>query len=245
VAASTAAFRSLAQVYDPFHIVAELDSPARISAPSGGAFAFDWANLRASARLSMDFPDQIDTVVTSLTADAGADGSAATRLFSAGSAEAHMLKAGDDLKLAASFADATIDPKLLKGAELPPLKGEVDITVKDGVSFVRFGSGSLRGQSGTIQTLAVSSGDTAGLSLSGPFSVASDGLVDADLSVTIRDPKALSAILMKAFPGMADQIRTSFAGLAVMGDNPTLPLKISKGRAMLGFIPLGNVPPLE
>ena len=44
---------------------------------------------------------------------------------------------------------------------------------------------------------------------------------------------------------MADQIRTSFAGLAVMGDNPTLPLKISKGRAMLGFIPLGNVPPLE
>jgi len=29
-----------------------------------------------------------------------------------------------------------------------------------------------------------------------------------------------------------------------MGDNPTLPLKVSKGRAMLGFIPLGNLPPL-
>jgi hypothetical protein len=69
--------------------------------------------------------------------------------------------------------------------------------------------------------------------------------VDADLTVTIRDPKALSAILTKAFPAMADQIRTSFAGLAVMGDNPTLPLRISKGRAMLGFIPLGSVPPLE
>ena len=65
VAASAAAFRSLAQVYDPFHIVAELDSPARISAPTGSAFAFDWANLRASARLSMDFPEQADAVVTS------------------------------------------------------------------------------------------------------------------------------------------------------------------------------------
>src|SRR3954469_2239656 len=207
VTASAAAFRSLAQVYNPFHIVAELDSPARISAPTGSAFAFDWANLRASARLSMDFPEQADAVVTGLTADASADGSAATRLFNAGSAQAHMLKAGDDLKLAASFADASIDPKLLKGAELPPLKGEADITIKDGVKLVRFGNGSMRGQSGTIRTLAVSSGDTAGLSLSGPFSVAADGLVDADLAVTIRDPKALSAVLMKAFPAMADQIR--------------------------------------
>jgi hypothetical protein len=245
VTASAAAFRSLAQVYDPFHIVAELDSPARISAPTGSAFAFDWANLRASARLSMDFPEQADAVVTALTAEASADGSAATRLFSAGSAQAHMLKAGDDLKLAASFADASIDPRLLKGAELPPLKGEADITIKDGVKLVRFGNGSMRGQSGTIRTLAVSSGETAGLSLSGPFSVAADGLVDADLAVTIRDPKALSAVLMKAFPAMADQIRTSFAGLAVMGDNPTLPLRITKGRAVLGFIPLGNVPPLK
>ena len=43
---------------------------------------------------------------------------------------------------------------------------------------------------------------------------------------------------------LAAQIKTSFAGLAAMGDNPTLPLKVSKGRAMLGFIPLGNLPPL-
>ena len=30
----------------------------------------------------------------------------------------------------------------------------------------------------------------------------------------------------------------------MLGDNPTLPLKISKGRATLGFIPLGKLPPL-
>ena len=36
-------------------------------------------------------------------------------------------------------------------------------------------------------------------------------------------------MLAKAFPASADQIRQSFAGLAMLGDNPTLPLKISKG----------------
>ena len=101
----------------------------------------------------------------------------------------------------------TIDPKLLKGAELPPFKGEADITIKDGVKLVRFGSGSLRGQSGTIQTLAVSSGDTAGLSLSGPFSVAADGLVDADLTVTIRDPEGAVGYLAEGLScdGRSDQ----------------------------------------
>ena len=244
VAASAAAFRSLAQVYDPFRIVAELDSPAQISVPGGAAFGLNWDNLRASARLSMDFPELVSVEVKSLTADANLDASPGTRLVSAGAAEAHMRKSGDDLDLAASFTDADIDPKLLNGGDLPPIQGQADLTIKDGVDLVRFGDRSLRGHSGMIRTLAVSSSEKAGLSLAGPFSVAADGLVDADLTVTIRDPKGLSEMLALAFPAAAAQIKTSFAGLAAMGDNPTLPLKVSKGRAMLGFIPLGNLPPL-
>ena len=202
-----AAFRSLAQVYDPFRIVAELDSPAQISVPGGGAFGFNWDNLRASARLSMDFPELVSVEVKSLTADANLDASPATRLVSAGAAEAHMRKSGDDLDLAASFTDADIDPKLLNGGDLPPLQGEADLTIKDGVNLVRFGDGSLRGHSGTIRTLAVSSSEKAGLSLAGPFSVAADGLVDADLTVTIRDPKALVGDAGPGVPrsGRADQ----------------------------------------
>jgi hypothetical protein len=244
VAASAAAFRSAAQVYDPFQIVAELDSPARLSVPGGADFAFNWSNLRAGARLSMDFPEHASAEVTSLTAEANPGAAAATSLFSIGAAEAHMRKSGDDLDLAASFADADIDPKLLNGGDLPPIAGQADLTIKDGVNLVRFGKGSLRGHSGTIRMLSISSGEAAGLSLTGPFSVASDGLVDADLTVTVRDPQALSVLLAKAFPTAAGQIRASFAGLAALGDSPTMPLKVSKGRATLGFIPLGELPPL-
>src|SRR5262245_9199426 len=58
--AAAGAFRSAAQVYDPFHIVAELDGPATISTAAASALAFDWKNLRASVRLNSDFPDRLD-----------------------------------------------------------------------------------------------------------------------------------------------------------------------------------------
>jgi hypothetical protein len=241
VDASAAAFRSAAQVYDPMHIVAEIDSPARISGPGGSAITFDWSNLRASARLTTDFPEQLSAEVVKLSAAAEAIGPGA--LATIGQAEAHMRRSGDDLDLAASFDAADIDPKLLGGADLPPFEGAADLTIKDGVNLARFG-GSLRGHSGTIRTLSISSGGTAGLSIAGPFSVDADGLVDAELKVSIRDPKALSALLAKAFPANAAQIEASLSGLAALGDNPSLPLRISKGRAKLGFIPLGEIPPL-
>ena len=168
VGASAAAFRSAAQVYDPMHIVAELDSPARISGPGGSAITFDWGNLRASARLTTDFPEQLSAEVVKLSAAAEAAGPGA--LATIGQAQAHMRRSGDDLDLAASFDGADIDPKLLGGADLPPFEGAADLTIKDGVNLARFG-GSLRGHSGTIRTLSISSGGTAGLSVAGPFSV--------------------------------------------------------------------------
>jgi hypothetical protein len=191
----------------------------------------------------MDFPERVSTEVDKLAVTAHAAGSAAN-LFGAGHAEAHMRRNGDDLDLAASFADAAIDPTLTRGAQLPPLAGAADLTITGGVNLVRFGNGSLRGHSGTIRTLDLSSDPETGLSLSGPFSVSDDGLLDADMKVTIRNPKVLADQLAQAFPANADQIRSSFSGLAVLGNNPSLPLKIKSGKATLGFIPLGVIPPL-
>ena len=62
--------------------------------------------------------------------------------------------------------------------------------------------------------------------------------------MTVRDPKALGEQLAEAFPNNADQFRAAMAGLGSMGDNASLPLKIRRGKALLGFLPAGNVPPL-
>lgn len=104
---------------------------------------------------------------------------------------------------------------------------------------------ALRGQSGSIRSLTLTSGGTTGVALSGPWSVGDDGLIDADLKVTIQNPRELSRILSQVIPEQAKQFETAFTGLALLGDAPTLPLKIVKGKATLGFIPLGMVPAVD
>lgn len=243
VAASAAAFRSAAQVYDPFHIVAELDGPAKVSAPGAGEIGLNWGNLRASVRIGGDFPERVSAETDRLAVETEGGGTKAG-LLSLGHGEVHMRTNGADLDLAASFADAAFDPRVTQGAKLPPLAAEADLTVRDGVDWARSGAGSLRGRSGTVRTLALSTGENTGLALSGSFAVGEDGLLDADLTVTVRSPKELAAQLAEAFPANADQIRTSFMGLAAMGDNPSMPLKVTRGKARLGFIPLPDIPPL-
>jgi hypothetical protein len=243
VTASAAAFRSAAQVYNPFHIVGELDSPAAITAPKLGELGLNWDLLHASVVLATDFPDRISAEVEKLAVE-GQAGMSAANLLSASHAEGHMRRNGPDLDLAGNFADAAIDPSLTKGIALPPITGEADLTIKDGLKLVRAANKSLRGHAGTIRTLKLSLDPTTGLSVTGPFSVSDNGLLDADFTVTIRNPKALATRIGEIFPERADQIRSAFLGLAMLGDNPTLPLKVERGKAKLGFISLGKIPPL-
>jgi len=229
-------------VYDPMKINARLASPASFSAPGAGSLIFDWRDLRAGVRLATDFPESFDAAIDNLTATGG---KGAGGLLKADHGEAHMRQEGPDLVLAGGLTGAAFDPSLTNGAVLPPLAADIDLTMKDGVAWARAGAKSLRGRSGTIRTLALSTGPTTGLAVGGTFSVGADGLVDADLTVTVRDPKALGEQLAKAFPNNADQFRAAMAGLGSMGDNASLPLKIRRGKALLGFLPAGNVPPLR
>jgi hypothetical protein len=243
LALSTAGLDAGVQVYDPMKIEARLASPARFSAPGAGSLVLDWRELRAGVRLAPDFPKTLDAAIDKLTAAGGQGG--AGGLLKADHGEAHIRQEGADLVLTAGVAGAAFDPALTNGAVLPPLAADVDLTIKEGVAWARAGAKSLRGQSGRIRTLALSTGETTGLDVAGAFSVGADGLVDADLTVTVRDPKALGEQLAKAFPKNADQFRAAMAGLAAMGNNASLPLKISRGEARLGFLPVGKIPPLR
>ena len=160
-----------------------------ISGPGGSAITFDWGNLRASVRLADRLPEQLSAEVVNCRRRPRRPDR--ERWRRSDRRRRICGRTGDDLDLAGSFDGADIDPKLLGGADLPPFEGAADLTIKDGVNLARFG-GSLRGQSGTIRTLSISSGGTAGLSVAGPFSVGADGLLDADLKVS--SPRSEGAV---------------------------------------------------
>ena len=74
--------------------------------------------------------------------------------------------------------------------------------------------------------------------------VGEDGRLDANLKLTVRDPKGLSAVLAEAFPEKSREIGNVSSALTFMGNDPTLPLVIERGKAKLAFFKLGKIPPI-
>ncbi|PSJ59429.1 DUF2125 domain-containing protein [Pseudaminobacter soli (ex Li et al. 2025)] len=238
---SAGSFRSVGQVYDPAHLIAELDGPARIDTPRTEPFALDWDNLRASVRLARPLPERVSVEGHQLKASTVSGKSLAT----VDTFEGHMRPDGANIDLAGTFSNLLLDSSLVQGRTLPLLSGDTDFTINNGVELVGNRIQSLRGQSGTIRNLDLSTSEKTGISVTGPFSVDQDGLLDADLRVTVRDPQGLATVLGGVLPEKSREIQQGFMGLSILGPSPSLPLKIVKGKISLAFIKLGQVPPLQ
>jgi hypothetical protein len=232
--------RTAGQIYDPMRFIAELDGPAMVATPRNGSLKIDWEKLRASVRWARPLPERVSVEGGGVAATTATG----TPLATIGAFEAHMRPNGQDLDLASSFEGLALDPALVEGRTLPAFSGESDLTINGGVDLRGIRIEDLRGRSGTIRNASLSLGGNSGFTVSGTFSIGEDGLIDADLKVTVRDPNGLSAVLAEAFPEKRRDIRNVSSALTFMGNNPTLPLLIERGEAKLAFFKLGDIPPI-
>jgi hypothetical protein len=232
--------RTAGQIYDPMRFVAELDGPASVATPNVGQVNVDWEKLRASVRWARPLPERMSVEGGQLAATSAAGAPLAT----IGTFEAHMRPNGRDLDLASTFDGLQLDPALANGRTLPPLSGKYDLTINEGIDLRGLQPEDLRGRSGVIRDATLNIGPRGGVTVNGTFSVGENGLVDADLKVTVRDPEGLSAELVKIFPEKRREIRNVTSALTFMGNDPTLPLVIEGGEAKLAFFKLGDIPPI-
>ena len=241
IALSAGGFRSAGQIYDPKRLVAELDGPARIDLPQSSPLALDWDGLRASVRLAQPVPERISLEGTTLKASMASGEPLAT----IGAFEAHMRPNGEDLDLAGSFAGLAIEQSLLDGRKLPSLSSQSDLTLNNGVEAGRLGRAEPARPIGNDQ-------DPDGFDRSRDRASGQRAVLDREGRPARRrpesrrcaTPRAFRRVLADAFPESRERIVSSFSGLAALGGAPTLPLKVVKGKASLGFIPLGEIPPL-
>lgn len=233
------AFRSAAQVYRPWLVIGELDGPARLEAPGLKALDIGWESLRSSVRLASPEPERISVEGSGLTVSRHDEpDDASPPLASARTAELHMRPAETGHDVAARFSDLAFAAGSTGAASLPPLSGLIDMTVTGWDPH-------LRGSEFSIRTLSVSLGETtAGATISGPLSIGEDGLIDADLRITLREPSVLAGMLGDMFPENRREIALGLRGVAAMGETPTVPLRIVDGKVSLGFFVLGSIPPL-
>lgn len=232
--------RTAGQIYDPMRFVAELDGPAMVATPANGSLKIDWERLRASVRWARPLPERVSVEGGGVAATTATGEPLAT----VGAFEAHMRPNGQDLDLASSFEGLALDPALVEGRTLPALSGQSDLTIDGGVDLRSIRLEDLRGRSGTIRNAELTVGGKSGFVVSGTFAFSPDGLLDADLKLTVRDPNGLSAALAEAFPEKRRDIRNVSSALTFMGNDPTLPLKIERGKAKLAFFRLGDIPPI-
>lgn len=235
------AFRSAAQVYQPWRIVGELDGPARLEAPGLAALALDWSALRASARLSSPLPEGASVEATGLTVGLDEQDGPDRPLARSDSFEAHMRPTGDDVDIAVRFAGLALDEALTNAGPLPPLSGLVDLSLAGGALPGGL-EGGPRGRSGIVRTLTVSTGGGAGVTVSGPVSADEAGLVDADLTVTLREPAELARILGDLAPHARREIELGLSALAASPQG--MKLSIVRSEVRLGFLVVGSLPPL-
>lgn len=244
ISISAGAFRSAAQVYQPMRTVGELDGPARIATPYLPAIEAAWENMRVSARLTTSLPERISSEARNVVLTL--DDESRQPIARAESFQAHTRQNGSDLDIAVIAQALTIDPEFTNGSAMPALAGELLLTVDDGVSLARLNAPGLRGRSGTIENLSLKiAGGEAGLILKGPVRVAENGLLDAELRVTVSEPQRIAQLVGTMLPEKRDEIAGITAGLANLGTAPTLPVNIRQGRVFVGFLPLGSIPPVQ
>lgn len=231
-----------ANIYDPRHVVLRVGSPATVLLPFLPPFAVRWSGLAASTELAHPLPTRVSVAgenIELLPEDITDEEPAVARI-SAG--ELHARQVEQDVELATSFRDLQLSEEIV--ANVPPLEGRALVVINGGLTMLLDRNIALRGHKGVIEELVVGVvGQKAGLTLSGPVEFDEDGLMTAQFRVKVDDPVGSAKILAEIFPKAANAIRSATGMLTALG-NASVEIRIVRGEAFIGFIPLGRIPPI-
>jgi hypothetical protein len=237
------AFRSAAQVYQPTRIIGELDGPLLASIDKLKPFTINWGLAHASfsgisglpkrASLEIENPVFAETAMPSLQI-----GEAALTGF--------FMQQGDNnqIDLASKLESAKIkDAPVFNFASDAAISGATrfDAAIKSKTKIIEV----LRGNDGQLRNFNITFVAGGSVTISGPFSISTAGLLSATFNIRaekvdnlIENASKLATTLGMTF----DNIKT-LKTMAVT-DAINLTITIKDGKAKIGFIPLGEIPPL-
>ncbi|WP_306119562.1 MULTISPECIES: DUF2125 domain-containing protein [unclassified Roseitalea] len=232
-----AAMRSSAVVYNPRHVIADIESPVTIAVPAGGPrYEIEWDQGRLSAitapqaeRMASLFADEARLSLPWLPA-----------AVTAADFEAHLRQIDGALDIAASPRGVRIPPQWLGGRTLPEAGFDLDMRLAD---FGTDWAGQKGGGEGEINRLSLILTEDRGVILQGPFSVSPQGVISGAFELRVVDVPGVAAELGAVLPELVAPIEALTAG-GQAGDEATLRLTVREGRVFAGIIPLGTLPRL-
>ncbi|WP_083507729.1 DUF2125 domain-containing protein [Aureimonas frigidaquae] len=249
MSAAAGGFRAVAQIYNPNLIVSELDAPLRLAAPELPPIAMNWTLAQASTHLSDGRLQRFSMV---LDAPSIMPDGATAPLVQSQRLEVHARQNADDLDLALTDIAVTATPPGV--GPLPPFDLSADLSVAGGAEWLHgvLPGGrletALRGRSGSLRSLRLSLEGGGAAEISGPFQFSAEGLLTGTYEIALQNPQAIADLVSRILPPAGGIANAIAGGVGLVGrqvDGRTvIEVEVRDGRARLGFIPLGNIPPL-
>lgn len=240
--------RSAAQVYEPTHVVWELDGPSEIRTGHGLSITSNWQGLQSSLTAKGKGIERSSTLINALQSAIVSSATGQTFNLAADSSEVHLRQNGADLDAAMTLTNASLAGQDLPQG-LPALTTNADVTFsgKAGLIDGSDNNVSLYGAQGEIRSLSADLGDGRVISLSGPFGVTQDGRLNGKLKLRVEKLGAWKESLKVAFPGLASTLDNATGMLSALGggDKASIDFTIKNGKVLVGgFIPVGEIPPI-
>lgn len=247
------ALRTVALAYSPKHLILEADGPLEAISPIPRpvALSANWESARSSLRIGEGAVDRLDVVFASpqfMLTDAAIGRSE----LSAQSIELHARRVGtgsDGLDVALTAKGAAV-PQRSAGvdAELVlnlPRGGPLLAGGQDLPAYLA-GEESIR-----LTSLKLTSGASR-LQGNGVLSLDEDGMLSGEVALTVAGSEQLAETLAPFFPAES-QLPNALQGAVLgLGGRTTLDgeparnvtVTIDGGRARVGLVPLGTLPPI-
>lgn len=237
-------------VFAPHWLSNELSGPAFVEFPGIEPLEVNWSKFTSSTRLARPFPKEVELDARDVVVGLRTEITTTEPLGAFEQIHLKLSQIGDAFKFNGRFAAFKLDNSILGNLSSPEIDGLADIEIANAATLLAPSSlpfnERMRGQSGTINQAFLSMPNGAMMSVSGPFSVDVDGLIDANLKVTMVNPQFFAQTGQIVFPEQGGNIATILFALSAMpkdeNGNPVLEIAVRKGRAFAGFIPLGRLP---
>ncbi|HWD14916.1 DUF2125 domain-containing protein [Pseudochrobactrum sp. sp1633] len=238
-----------ASVFSFRTVQTQLTGPAAIALSGADPVKADWGKLTASVRMNGRSPQDISlTSENLLLQTVKTNNTEAAPALSLLGLQFDLNSVDEPLKIKMTFDDLRVTGDKALSA-LPELDGMLDITSPASLASFKEPdeNGSvLRGKSLQLNQMLFLLPSGASVSISGPASVDSQGLANADLKIRLTNPAAIGTVLQAAFPDQAKNINTVVFALGSMPKDETgatiVPVIVKEGKISAGFIPLGRMP---
>ena len=241
--------RTTAQIYNPGHVISELDGPLTIT-NRHSVIEADWQSMRASSVFDISNLSRASIETMSINMATQLANIKELQNISAENLQMHVRENENDVDIAASGINIALK-NAITNSPIQINDLNIFITVHDTMEILKYDrardASILYGSDVTLHDLTIKGAQNATIAASGPLSVSDRGVISGDVAITLTNIANLKSTIAEVNPALSANFSNIINILSALSstNNPDeiqIDVKIRNGIAQAGIIPLGRIP---